>query len=93
MPRVIVKIPAWLSQGADTESAGFDKRSMTVGNLKDVFDILAQSRPGSAALRQVLSDGAFTILLNDRYIGAYAGNQTELKEHDEITLVPLLDGG
>lgn len=93
MPHVIVKIPAWLSRGADTESSGFERRSMEVGNLKDVFDILAQSHSGSAALRQVLSDGAFTILLNGYYIGADAGNQTELKENDEITLVPLLDGG
>jgi molybdopterin converting factor small subunit len=93
MVEIALKIPAWLCQKSDTESVGFQVIAVDADDMETILRVLADVACRHNNLQTIVSEKTFGILLNGRFVNPYDPGKTALKEGDEITLIPLLDGG
>jgi len=93
VPRVKLKIPAWLIQGVKFQLAAFYETYITVAELGSIIEELHSLPQGRRILQSLLKDKTFGIILNGVYVNPEDPSENQLKEGDEVTFIPLLDGG
>ncbi len=100
MPRVKLRVQNILIQKRDGAPAGFEVIFVTANEgegIVELFRRLAEEneelhRIASYALAQD-SDVPTSIILNGRFLGPAELSAAVLKEGDELTILPLFDGG
>jgi sulfur carrier protein ThiS len=100
VPQVKLKIQNILIQKKDRKPAGFEIISVSANEGESVIALFRRlarenedlNRIASYALAQDI-DAPTAIILNGRFLGPGELAEAALKEGDELTILPLLDGG
>ena len=93
MPQIRLKIPAWLTQEGHSRSSAFQEICVTTADLGSMIEELRSLAQSRRTLQDFLKDKTFGILRNGLYVNPDDPSENQLKEGDEVTFIPLLDGG
>jgi molybdopterin converting factor small subunit len=100
MPRVKLKVDRLLSRGWETDSSGFEEIPVSVSEGESVLEMVRHLSAGNRGLRGVLYDeesqgieANVIVILNGRIVNPYECSKSTLKEGDEVTFLPMVDGG
>jgi len=93
MPRVRLKIPAWLVRGVKTPASVLQEVPVSAMDIEGVLEMMLALSEGHGPFQEILLEKTFGLILNGRYINPDDLSGGPLNEGDEVTLVPLLDAG
>jgi len=100
MPTVKLKINRWVSQGLNSNSAGFEEIPISVPNGESVLGMIRRLAATHEIFRKEIFDEEnqniyphIIIIINGRIINPYGQSEATLKEGDEVTFLPMLHGG
>jgi sulfur carrier protein ThiS len=100
MPQVKLKIHNILAHDENGRSAGFRVVSVSAKEGEGVLDLFRRLAQEKRDLNKIVTyatgQDAHTptvVLLNGRFLSPAEFSEATLKEDDELTVLPLLDGG
>jgi molybdopterin converting factor small subunit len=100
MSRVKLKIDRLLSRGLEADSPGLEEIPVSVSEGESVVDMVRRLSSEDGAFRKAIYDeekrmiqAEIIIILNGRIVTPYECSQAALKEGDEVTFLPMVDGG
>ena len=100
MPLVKLKINRWLSQGLNSNSTGFEEIPISVPEGETVLEMVYRLAATHEVFRREILDeeGQYintnvVVILNGRIVNPYDRSETTFKEGDEVTFLPMLQGG
>ena len=100
MPQVKLNVQNILIQKKDRGPAGFEVISVSANEGEGVLELFRRLARENEDLHRIASyamvqdaDVPTAILLNGRLLGPGDLSEAALKEGDELTILPLLDGG
>jgi len=93
MPKVRLKIPAWLTREGHPLSSAFQEIGVTATDLGTLIGDLHSLAQGRETLRDLLKNKTYGIIRNGVYVNPDDPSDNQLKEGDEVAFIPLLDGG
>jgi len=100
MPQVRLKIQNLLTQSKNESSTGFAVISVSASEGEGVLALLRRLAQENRDLNKIVTyvTGQDThtptvVLLNGRFLSPHELSEVTLKEGDELTVLPLLDGG
>jgi molybdopterin converting factor small subunit len=100
MPRVRLKVDRLLNRGLEADSPGLEEIPVSVSDGDSVLDMVRRLTPGNSGLRAVLYDEEtggiepnVIVILNGRIVNPYECSRATLEDGDEVTFLPMVDGG
>ncbi len=100
MPQVILKVSRWLSQGSEGNSTDFIEVPVAASEGESITGIVrrlaAENSPFPKAIfdertREIQAN--VIVMLNGRIVNPHQRPEIALKEGDEVTFLPMHDGG
>ena len=100
MPRVKLKVDRLLNRGLEADSPGLEEIPVSVSEGESVVERVRRLAAGNSGLHGVLYDEEsrgiepnVIVILNGRIVNPYECSKATLKEGDEVTFLPMVDGG
>jgi molybdopterin converting factor small subunit len=99
MPKVKLKIHSWLSQSFITDAGGYEETPISVPDGASVLEMINHLARDNEIFHNTIFDETKTIrshivtVLNGRVVNPYDPTDARLKDGDEVTLLPLIEGG
>ncbi len=96
MPQVKLKIQNILIRNRNGRSAGMETIVVSAKEGESLLDLFRRLARENEDLNKIISQDAHlptVMVLNGRYLGPAELSEVTLKEGDELTVLPLLDGG
>jgi len=100
MPKVKLKLNRWLLQSLGVETADTEEILISADEGASVLTLFRRFAAENGPFSKLLFDTkthlihpSVLVILNGRIVNPYDRGETALKEGDELTLLPMMDGG
>jgi molybdopterin converting factor small subunit len=100
MPRVKLKVNRWLSRDGEADSTNFEKILTSAWAGKSILGMVRRLAEENDSFRRAIFDGEnqqikpnIIVVLNGRIVNPYERLESTLKEGDELTFLPVQNGG
>jgi hypothetical protein len=98
--RVRLKINHGLRQGLNLDSPSFEEISVSVPVGESILGMISNLAKGDPVFWKAIFDekdhiiqSNVMLILNDRIVNPYDASEAGLKDGDELTFLPVFDGG
>ena len=100
MPQVILKVSRWLSQGSEGASTAFVEIPVATSEGESITGVVRRLAAETHAIPKVIFDektrgiqANVVVMLNGRIVNPHQRPELALNEGDEVTFLPMHDGG
>jgi molybdopterin converting factor small subunit len=100
MPKVMLKVNRWLSQNGQADSTNFVEIPISAREGESILGIVRRLSEENDSFRRAIFDEEnqqiqpnIIVVLNGRIVNPYERSESTLKEGDELTFLPMQNGG
>jgi molybdopterin converting factor small subunit len=100
MPQVILKVSRWLSQGSEGASTDFVEIPVTTSEGESITGVVNRLAAENRDIPKAIFDEGtraiqanVLVMVNGRIVNPHQRPEIALNEGDEVTFLPMHDGG